>query len=174
MAWTSLNFAYGSVLTSTKMTQLYDNITAVTNGDTGAPQIKGASFQYQTGTNLIARSDVSLNQATSITQFFVDTGSRATPVQFTAPVDCTITTRIHLRSTAVADNAYGRIYVNGVATGTLRNTTSNSFVTYDEDITVNAGDTIELWGYMGPGDLGTAAYLSLLSNNYIGWVFGGE
>lgn len=37
MAWTSLTFAFGSLLTSTKMTQLYDNITAAFNKDSGAP-----------------------------------------------------------------------------------------------------------------------------------------
>src|SRR4030067_746088 len=29
MAWTNLTFAYGSVLTSTKMTQVYDNMVAI-------------------------------------------------------------------------------------------------------------------------------------------------
>ena len=37
MAWTTLTFAYGSLLTSTKMTQLYDNFTAFANKDSGAP-----------------------------------------------------------------------------------------------------------------------------------------
>lgn len=37
MAWTNLSFAYGSVLTSTKMTQLYDDIVADANGDSGSP-----------------------------------------------------------------------------------------------------------------------------------------
>ena len=40
MGWTTLSFPYGSVLTSAKMTQLYDNITAQANGDSGAPDQK--------------------------------------------------------------------------------------------------------------------------------------
>lgn len=44
MAWTSLTFAYGSLLTSSKMTQLYDNITALANGDSGAPDITNAAM----------------------------------------------------------------------------------------------------------------------------------
>jgi len=44
--------------------------------------------------------------------------------------------------------AYGQIYVNGVARGTLRSTTSyNSYVTFVEDIDINAGDIITFWGY---------------------------
>lgn len=49
MAWTSLTFAFGSTLTSTKMTQMQDNFTAVANGDSGAPNIQ---------TNAIANSAV--------------------------------------------------------------------------------------------------------------------
>jgi hypothetical protein len=41
--------------------------------------------------------------------------------------------------------ALGRIYVNGVATGTERSTTLNSYTTYTEDINVNAGDYLQLY-----------------------------
>lgn len=44
MTWTNLTFAFGSILTSTKMTQLYDNITATANGDSGAPKIQTAGI----------------------------------------------------------------------------------------------------------------------------------
>jgi hypothetical protein len=37
MTWNALTFAYGSVLTSTKMVQLLDNIAANANGDSGSP-----------------------------------------------------------------------------------------------------------------------------------------
>lgn len=37
MAWTALTFAYGSLLTSTKMTQLFDNFQAFADKDSGAP-----------------------------------------------------------------------------------------------------------------------------------------
>ena len=40
MAWTTLSYPFGSVLTSSKMTQLYDNFAAVTNKDSGAPVLK--------------------------------------------------------------------------------------------------------------------------------------
>lgn len=50
MAWTSHTFAYGSVLTSTKMTQNFDNFTALAQGLTGAPALVGLrSVYYSTG-----------------------------------------------------------------------------------------------------------------------------
>ena len=47
MAWTNLSYAYGSVLTSLKMTQLYDNFAAFANKDAGAPTL-AASYVTQT------------------------------------------------------------------------------------------------------------------------------
>lgn len=44
MTWTSLTFAFGSVLTSTKITQLSDNITAQANGDASSPQQQTAGI----------------------------------------------------------------------------------------------------------------------------------
>lgn len=44
MTWTSLTFAFNSLLTSTKQTQLYDNITAQANGDSGAPKQQTAGI----------------------------------------------------------------------------------------------------------------------------------
>lgn len=41
--------------------------------------------------------------------------------------------------------AYGRIYKNGVAVGTERTTTSTTPVSWTENITFAANDTIELW-----------------------------
>ena len=48
--------------------------------------------------------------------------------------------------------ALGRIYVNGVATGTERSNSVETWVTYSEDILVYPGDTIEIWAkYSGDG-----------------------
>lgn len=44
MAWTTLSYAFGSLLTSTKMTQLYDNLTALASGSSGAPQLQTAAY----------------------------------------------------------------------------------------------------------------------------------
>ena len=76
MAWTSLTFAFGSVLTSAKQTQLYDNITALANADSGAPPIlKHNGILIQSGSatlastttgNLSAATDVALTSITTV------------------------------------------------------------------------------------------------------------
>lgn len=44
MTWTTIPFPFGSTLTSTKMTQFFDNLTAVANGDASAPNIQTAAI----------------------------------------------------------------------------------------------------------------------------------
>lgn len=46
MAWVDLSaaFSYGSKLTSAQMQNLRDNLTAIANGDSGAPQIQTAAI----------------------------------------------------------------------------------------------------------------------------------
>lgn len=44
-----------------------------------------------------------------------------------------------------SSHAYGRIYVNGAAVGTERNGTNNAYVEYSENITVAAGDLIQIY-----------------------------
>lgn len=55
MAWNSLTFSFESVLTSNKMTQLYDNLTALANGDSGAPHIQQAAL----GAGIIHQTELS-------------------------------------------------------------------------------------------------------------------
>lgn len=50
MAWTNLSFAYGSALTSTKMTQLQANFAAMAAGDSGSPTIVNATNLTGSGT----------------------------------------------------------------------------------------------------------------------------
>lgn len=45
----------------------------------------------------------------------------------------------------VQTSAYGRIYVNGVAVGTERNTSETTYQNYSEDIAVEAGDLVQLY-----------------------------
>jgi hypothetical protein len=51
MAWTDLSgaFGYGTKLTSAQMQNLRDNITALANGDAGAPSILGTSLAINIG-----------------------------------------------------------------------------------------------------------------------------
>lgn len=48
MAWTALTFSYGSVLTSAKMTQMFDNLAAMAAADLGAPLVRGKIVQVTT------------------------------------------------------------------------------------------------------------------------------
>jgi hypothetical protein len=52
MAWTDLSgaFGYGTKLTSAQMQNLRDNITALANGDAGAPDIAGTALGVNIGT----------------------------------------------------------------------------------------------------------------------------
>ena len=44
-----------------------------------------------------------------------------------------------------AANAFGRIYVNGVAVGTERSNSSDTFIMYQEDIAVNSQDLVQIY-----------------------------
>lgn len=61
MAWTSLSFSYGSVLTSTKMTQIYDNMTAI------CPLAASGTFGTLLKYTLITASDAAWAKQTSTT-----------------------------------------------------------------------------------------------------------
>lgn len=56
--------------------------------------------------------------------------------------------------------AYGQIYVNGVARGTLHSTISTVYTNYTDSITVNVNDLVQLYVY-GTGTTNVAYY-----NNY--------
>jgi hypothetical protein len=58
----------------------------------------------------------------------------------------TIRVKFDLRSTTSSANLVrAKIYVNGIAVGTERSTTSTGATTYTEDITVNAEDLIQIY-----------------------------
>jgi len=57
----------------------------------------------------------------------------------------TVRVKFSIYAAASLTTAYGRIYVNGVAVGTERSTTSKTAVEFSEDITINVGDKVEIW-----------------------------
>ena len=59
----------------------------------------------------------------------------------------TIRIKFDLKSTWSIHDAYGKIYKNGNPIGTERITNSTNYVTFEEDISFENGDTIELWTY---------------------------
>lgn len=65
--WYDLTFASGSLLTSTKMTQLDGNFDALAAGDTGAPQIARGALKTTTGSVSHNPSDQGANYGSNVT-----------------------------------------------------------------------------------------------------------
>jgi len=70
----------------------------------------------------------------------------------------TVRVSFEMKTNNPGASAYGRIYHNGVAIGTIRSTSSTSYVLYSEDISHNfeIGDTIQIYGgasYYVPADI---------------------
>ena len=81
MAWTTLSFAFASLLTSTKMTQLQDNFTALAQGMSGAPQVLTAA---------IANANV------NISKLAIGTGSWSGSIAANASVFVTLNSYGHI------------------------------------------------------------------------------
>jgi hypothetical protein len=64
---------------------------------------------------------------------------------FVMQLSGTVRVKFLMESAYDDGTAYGQIYVNNVARGTARYTSSESGVWFTEDITVIAGDTVEIW-----------------------------
>lgn len=77
--------------------------------------------------------------------------TRAGP-RFYTPWSGVVSTSFQLRNSGgTGVSVYGRIYRNGSAVGTARVTTSSSFTTYTENLSVSAGDYLELYLTHGGG-----------------------
>ena len=80
------------------------------------------------------------------------TNTTATPVkarEYKVPRAGTFTTRLSIFSSNASATAFGQVYKNGAAVGTLRSTVSVTAVTFDENIAVVAGDLLQFYGYTG-------------------------
>lgn len=66
MAWTSLTYAFGSVLTSSKMTQNQDNFTALAQGLSGAPKIQTAALEQTGGSQAVTTATVRPSSAYTV------------------------------------------------------------------------------------------------------------
>jgi hypothetical protein len=110
----------------------------------------GTNFQLQSppanvnGTAILSASD---NLKTSSD---ADVTTTATSFAKVKEIQVNIIGRIRVKfdlRMAGAYTAHGRIYVNGVAVGTDQSTTSGTFQTYSEDITVKPSDLVEIYAY---------------------------
>lgn len=96
-----------------------------------------------TGTNLV----LSTGGQSTISSTYVKVA------EIMIPASGVLSVAFTLAPTYSANPAFGRIYVNGVATGTERTTTNVSGVTYTEDISgLAAGDLIQIYSRLtNPG-----------------------
>jgi len=78
----------------------------------------------------------------------------------------------YLSSGSTGDDAYGRIFKNGVAFGTERFQTGLSGATYTEDITVAIGDIIQIYAHTGNGTMGITATIANATIGVDGTIFG--
>lgn len=121
MAWTALSFAFASNLTSTKMTQLYNNA--------GAEASPGDYIE---------------NETHSVTQVaFPSSYTKHLELQVYRAGDFRV--RMYLENAAGLGLVYARLYVNGVAVGTERVRSSGQTAYYNEDITLAPGDSLQLY-----------------------------
>jgi hypothetical protein len=141
MAWTALTFAYGSKLTSTKMTQLFDNFTAFANKDSGAPVLENQYITMVMHQHYVAGSYfIGLNGAMVTT----NATTWAKVKEFALPKDGAIKVAFSLQSSNAA-NRYGAVFRNGTIVSSIYTGRDTLYV---EDITSwTGGDLCQLCIY---------------------------
>lgn len=89
--------------------------------------------------------------------------------RFYIPYDGTVSTSFEMNVSLDGATAYARIYKNGSAAGTERTNSTNSYVTYTENLSVAAGDYLELYlkTSSGTGRYTQTRNFELLSGTYM-------
>lgn len=144
MAWTALSFAYGSKLTSAKMTQMVDNFTAMGSGSPGAPKISRLAFEpYTVGSCNI------LNVSNSGGTF----ANTYTPViDLVIPRAGSISVKFTMASIG---SGGAQLYQNSSAVGAVR-IVNNQTSTYIETVSsLTAGDRLKVCAYNASSNTAT-------------------
>ena len=165
--WTDLSsaFGYGTKLTSAQMGQLRDNITALSEGASGAPKIQLAAMDSDSvNSSKIVNDAVTVAKiyagALSVVSDYAENGQPATSwgtfvqIKFKCSGDPT-SIRLYVRarrgSSGVA--CYVRFNIPGVGTGSNISVTSSTYSWYDLGTIDMSGETpgslyeIEIEGY---------------------------
>ena len=176
MAWTSLSFAYGSVLTSTKMTQVYDNFaygagstdptfvapalgTPVSGVLTACTGVKSATLLTMVAGATEQQNIFRLEASTGTP---VSTEFQHTGTSYVEAFNCHIRQagvyRVYmtLKTGSVGNQAYGLVYKNGVSAGVALTTTSETYATQSDEVTFAAGDTLQVFTH---GTSGVAVWV---------------
>lgn len=140
MAWTALSFTYGSKLTSTKMTQLFDNFTAMGSGSSGAPKVSRSALELYTSGSYQIISAVSTGYTLSTT--YAKIREALVPRGGTISVEFLF---------MCASGGAARVYRNGSAVGTERILTggSNGYNSYFVEAvgSWSVGDLLQVYAY---------------------------
>lgn len=142
---------------------LYFNPTAIMEKASGAPvlannyivaaminngEVTGAKVD-SVGTGAGILSAANTNRSSTSTSY-------VKVKEILCPVGGDYTVDFGIYTNNPAAPAFGRIYINGLAVGTERSTTSTGVVTFSESIAVSSGDLVQLY-YHSSG--GNAAYV---------------
>ncbi len=177
---TATQFNYLNTLDSNVQTQLNAKAPLASPALTGTPTAPTAPAG--TNTTQLATTAFVLNTLKHTAGAVVEAQSNTA---FTSPTNTTASTKkkaFEARvgvggvvtvsfSMAASHNSasyytYGQIHVNGVAVGTLRTATLLSYTTFTENITVNAGDLVQIYIYGNTLDVdrpSTANYFKILT-----------
>lgn len=137
MPWTDLSFPFGSILTSSKMTQLDDNFEALANADSGAPTI-----QHDTAPAVSAGGTTQAR----VDKEYTETGtSYRRMVEWKLGVHGTIRVYFEFRLGGSGAEAQVRLLKNGSEVDSWA-TTSGTYVSRSHDVSVAFGDVLELQG----------------------------
>lgn len=109
-----------------------------------------ARIDFAVGDNIIASAD-------AVQSITTPTIAMTKVKQFVAGKSGTLRIVFDLKVANALTTGYGRIYLNGIARGTLRGTTSITYVTYSQDLAVVGGDQVELWIGQAANDAGTVS-----------------
>lgn len=148
-----------SPITENLMLALRDNVLAIQEGDATAPKIqtdayadgsitsdKLAStsvFPSLTAGNYVAAIDPETRSTTSTSYV------KLSEIKIGAKENGSIRVSFSLKTNGVSGTAYGRVYKNGIAIGTVRSSTTIAYTEFSQDFSgIIAGDLIQIYGYI--------------------------
>jgi len=120
-----------------------------TNGSATLSFIDSPYFRFVASDTLVVSADTERSEVSSATYAKVK--------EVLVRTQGTIRVKFDLKKDGT-NTALGRIYINGVAVGTERDTNSTSYVNYSEDISVEANDLVQLYIKPSANDVNKYAY----------------
>jgi len=137
-----------SPITTTLATKWRDNPIAIVEKAAGAPQLADGYIEQKMMANSTSLA-THYNYVNQVEIFTIaDITSYTKVAEIKVSRDGEISATFDLKSASTTD-AFGRIYVNGIAVGTIRNNPTTTYITYAEDINVSRGDLVQLYLRVG-------------------------